>query len=239
MMDIFFVLIQQLEATHKNTYNEKFPPCIKAILEDTGYSTKSSLMKLQEETIKTIEDYLTSNKSVLNHLTCCYSDVYKKMDHFHFLPGHKAIILSLPNDVEQLKMFNELTTNKRTIKQKTKQANEEENKQMKKRVKKRGRKKIKKRCKYSDAELKQKLVELMIATSRRGNFQLPEGTITDANIIEFERFPEDDENVCTCKFSCPFCSKLTKLIFKTYWMSSNATKHLKSHIQSNLPIMES
>lgn len=199
-----------MEWFYKKAYKEKFPPCIKAILEDTGYTTKLSLSKLQAETIKSIEDFVTSNKRVLKQLTCCHSNVYKKLDHFRFLPGHKSIILSLPNQIEELQMCKGLKTNKRA------------NKKTKKGTKQRSR--------YSDDELKQKLVNLLVAASRRGQFQLPEGTISDANIIEFKRYPKTDENVCECKFSCPFCPKNVKVVFKTFWMSSNATKHLKCHI---------
>lgn len=85
----------------------------------------------------------------------------------------------------------------------------------------------------TDPALKEKLISNLIAASKKTGFEFPVGIISEANIVDYKREPIESANICKCRFSCPFCSKKIPVIFKHFWMSSNVTKHLKSHIMSN------
>lgn len=81
----------------------------------------------------------------------------------------------------------------------------------------------------SNDELKKVLIDGLMACSGKAGCKFPEGTISEFNIQDFQRVNEDDL-VCKCRFTCPFCTKSFSLKFTTCWTTSNATKHLKLHI---------
>lgn len=197
---------RRLETFHKKKYNEKIPPCIKSLLSDAGYDTLSRLKNIDEEKVKCVEEFLAANKTLVDKLKCCHSSVYKQLEHFQFLPGHKTVIMSLPDEIREMERNNM-------------------------RNKESSPKNIKKNS-LSDEELKENLIKNLTTASGKAGFQIPRGIISELNLVEFERFPEDNVNVCKCRFSCPFCSKTFSLIYKTFWMSSNATKHLKTHVSA-------
>lgn len=78
-------------------------------------------------------------------------------------------------------------------------------------------------------ELKIVLVQQLQAYLEK--FDLQGNIISDRNIRNFEEITIDnDRKNYRCEFSCLFCSKVIPVLYKTYWMNSNVTKHLKAHI---------
>lgn len=193
----------------KNFTAEKYPGCVVKLLTAAGFDTILSLSGIDEEKIKEIEVFLTSNKQFVNELKCCQSEWYKELEHFQFLPGHKAIILALPEKIK------EMTTEKSKSKLCLNQNNSAQ-----------------------DEELKQHLIKNLIAFSGKAGFQLPQQAISEANIHEFERGSDDNVFVAKCRFSCPFCSKNYSVIYKKNWQSSNVTAHLRKHIDAQLHTQE-
>lgn len=173
------------------------PDCVKTLLICAGFDTISSLSNLNEKSIVEIEQYLSTKKGVIAKLNCCYSDEYKNLEKFEFLPGHKAIILAIPDMLFVRKLHRN----------------------------------------YSDQDLKNMLINKLTTASvnaaRKKGFQFAEGTISEANLIRFHR-PKDGKNIVSkCSFSCPFCSKVYALTYKTYWKTNNAWTHLKNvHIEN-------
>lgn len=178
---------QKLEKHHKKFFGGNFPNCIKILLISSGYSVNSSLANLNEKRIEEIEQYLNSNKYIIRNLECCYSEEYKALDKFQFLPGHKTVILAIPDMLD-----------------------------------------VSKEHILSDQELKDSLIRKLMVASRRAGLNIPAGTISEANLIQFERTPNENDTVCKCIFSCPFCSKRYTIKHKTFWNTSNAWKHLKT-----------
>lgn len=193
----------------KNFTAEKYPGCVVKLLTAAGFDTILSLSGIDEEKIKEIEVFLTSNKQFVNELKCCQSEWYKELEHFQFLPGHKAIILALPEKIK------EMTTEKSKSKLCLNQNNSAQ-----------------------DEELKTHLIKNLIAFSGKAGFQLPQQAISEANIHEFERGSDDNVFVAKCRFSCPFCSKNYSVIYKKNWQSSNVTAHLRKHIDAQLHTQE-
>lgn len=55
--------------------------------------------------------------------------------------------------------------------------------------------------------------------------------ISERNILDVKCKKNDDGSLAIeCGFSCPLCDKVTKVIYSGYWQASNATKHLKKHV---------
>lgn len=95
-IDIF----EKLEKFSKN----KIPECIKSILKFAAFDTACSLSSLDEAAISSIENYVDqSEKSIINQLVCCNADKYQGQSHFHFLPGHRTILRSIPELIKQMK----------------------------------------------------------------------------------------------------------------------------------------
>lgn len=188
----------------EDSSDEKLPKCLKHLLISSGYDKLSSLGQIDEKSIKEIEQFHTTTKCYVNQLNCCYSEYYKQLESFAFLPGHKVTLLGIPTRIAQIKP---------EIKQKKpkKQASAASKKTV------------------SNEDLISNLINNLMQYSGKAGFQFPDGTITDLNIQDFIRGTNEDNFVCKCKFSCPFCTKIVPLQYKQFWMTSNVTQHIKMH----------
>lgn len=203
---------QSLAAWKLLEKDEKFPKCVKSLLIAAGYDTLSSMNALSDEKIHEIEHFHTENKQFIVKLNCCYDQHYKRLEVFAFLPGHRTTILGLPARIAQMKMQNMNNTPVNTPKDRTAAVS-----------------KISVKKSLPDMELQTNLIENLMKYSGKMGFQFPAGMISDANIRDFVRGSDEDNFVCKCKFSCPFCAKTFRLAYKEFWMSSNVTHHLKMH----------
>lgn len=174
------------------------------LLERAAYDTMTSLKAIDTAKISDIEEYLMEHRSTwINDIHCCKSEDYKNQTTFHFLPGHKTIVLAIPEQIKQMGGV----------------------KQMTKMAKKKDR---------PDEVLKQNLISNLMNYMENNNFELPAGILSENSIRGFVRGSEIENFVCKCQFVCPFCPKVFPLTFKSFWMSSNLTNHLKYHIESDV-----
>lgn len=186
---------------------EKFPPCIKSILISSGYDKLNSLRQIDAEKVNEIEMFVNENKDLINNLKCCFKDQYQKPGEFRFLPGHKALILGISKQIDQIEQMKSLVRKKTTKDPSSKS--------------------------LSDADLKRKLVSNLLKYTGKLNYQFPDEAISERNIMDFKRGLENDDYVCKCRFSCSVCSKNFPLVYKSFWMTSNVTLHLKKHIEAD------
>lgn len=192
---------------------EKFPKCIKLLLKSAGYDTMTSLSELSEESIKYIEKFHQDNKTIIESLACCYSDVYKKLDIFCFLPGHKAILLGIPKKIQKIK--EEMVANIGCG-----SAN---------RTKNEANKMILKSSK-SDDDLKSKLINNALKIIAKLSTNIVQSDVVgEVHIIEFERSDNSVKFLCKCDFQWPFCIQKIPVVFKKYWQTSNLGTHLRKH----------
>lgn len=95
-----FIFIQsaweKLEDAHWKKYKETFPECVKKILIHTGFENGASLQNITRLAIEDIESYVNTHRELLQDLDCCFSETYGNMIRFEFMPGHIAIINSIP-----------------------------------------------------------------------------------------------------------------------------------------------
>lgn len=64
--------------------------------------TLHALSEINEKKFKELESFLTFNVKIVKNLTCCRSDCYKQLQIFQLLPGHKAIIMVLPDQMKNM-----------------------------------------------------------------------------------------------------------------------------------------
>lgn len=129
---------------------EKFPPCIKLILISSGYDKLNSLRQIDAGKVGEIETFVNENKDLIKNLECCFKDQYQKLAVFKFLPGHKALVLGIPKQIEQMKSM----------------------------VRKKSTKKLSSKS-LSDADLKQKLISNLLKYTGKLNYQFPNEAISE------------------------------------------------------------
>lgn len=191
-------LLQSKVWSHLENFNgEKYPKCVKMLLIASGYDTLIALNEIDQGKLAKIQDHINENRELTSNLKCCYGEIYKKQTEFHFLPGHKATILGIKNQIAQLKESSGWKERQRASKHK------------------------------SEDQLKTALVVSLDAYASKCG--LPKNIISAVNIIEFHHITEAGQDVYKCGFSCLFCDKVISVKYKTYWMTSNATKHILYH----------
>lgn len=90
-------LIRELE----KSINEKFPDNIGDILIEAGFTTKTSLSKLDFNSLRSIEKYVQDNPEKFGIIL--KDTRYEQSVKFKFLPGHEALLLSLPEEILRIK----------------------------------------------------------------------------------------------------------------------------------------
>lgn len=193
---------------------EKFPDCVKILLTKTGYDRMNSLSKIDAERILEIEAHLDTNREWVNELKCCNSDSYKQLAVFKFLPGHKILILGIPEQIERMKEAQEkhgdADNAKKIVTTKSPKTQQ------------------------TDEEIIQSMVSNLLKFAKKINFPLQDGMLSANNVNDFERGNHLNNFLYKCRFSCPFCEKVFPLRYQTFWMTSNLTKHLKEHMSYEL-----
>lgn len=159
-----------------------------------------ALSELDHGKLLAIEEHINKHHELVTSTKCCYSEMYKEQEKFSFLPGHKATVLGIAEQVKRMKN-EEFMAQKRAPKPKKFQ---------------------------SENALKCSLVCRLAKYSTKLGFPMPDGVISERNIRDFKH--NNVNKTYRCVFSCPFCDKTIPIIYKTFWMTSNATTHVKFHV---------
>lgn len=187
---------------------EKYSPCIKKWLIHAGYNKLVALAELNEDRVAKVEGHINENPDLVTNLKCCYSETYQNQTTFSFLPGHKATILGIGQQVARMK---EQHTTVKLMPNKPKP-------------------KVKKI--QSATHIKSMLIEKLIAYPGKHGVKLLAGVISEGNIMDFEATSKDGEvNGAQCVFSCPLCVKFIPTSYTTHWKSSNVTNHIRTHVE--------
>lgn len=83
---------------------DNLPECLKKILIFCGYNTMLSLQNISPQSIPEIERFINENqlgRGITKSFDCCCSETYSEQEKFHLLPGHKAVIIALPEIVKK------------------------------------------------------------------------------------------------------------------------------------------
>lgn len=101
---VMITMSKQFWLDFEKFVNGKIPACIKKILSETGFDTDICLESINSESIKEIENHVNKRKDILKET------VYENASSsacFEFLPGHKILLLSLPERIKQFKQEKE------------------------------------------------------------------------------------------------------------------------------------
>lgn len=100
----------------ENFVGENVPMFLKLILEKTGFDSLLSVKHISSESIAELEQYVDNQRNeiileILSHLEKCghYDmsyEIYKEQTVFKFLPGHRTILLSLPDNIKSMQSNN-------------------------------------------------------------------------------------------------------------------------------------
>lgn len=203
---------------------ENFPGCLAFIFAQAGYTTLISLKRITQESILEVERFVDENKATLSmpNGTCrakCGCKSYSTVTEFKFLPGHRIMINIL---IEMLGRRSE------AIEQQLKGAKgPNQSNQCKKYWRK-----------HSKEKLSQMLIQSIHTVCKKENYPKMINLIKDVNVTEYLETLEPssqcgkDHFSCKLTFGCPVCPHRSRLTFKEYWMTSNASKHLRIHIEA-------
>lgn len=162
--------------------NDKFPKCVKTILQAAGFNTINSLRSIDEETVKDIEKYIDENRDVLKNIDCCGKNQYLKTSKFVFLPGHKAFLINISKKIDEINNINNKCEKSNTKSSKNPLSQPEPK---------------------SEDILKAQLISNLVKYLIKIDPDTPENIITECNILEFDQKQNSLEP--RCKFANVVC----------------------------------
>lgn len=206
-------IIRQLE----KSLNEKLPEKIGQILDESGFCTKSAILTLSDiANIKFIEEHINENRE--NYRLILQKTRYENKTPFKFLPGHVALIKSLPNEI--LKISQQKKENKKTrkIQPETNQLSLADNTQS-------GNSSDVNEIQNSDKseEIKQELIQKINAFCARKKIS---NGVSDENILDWRC----ESGVFKCSVKCSSCPKIIPCNYnQKFWVCGNFTTHWNKH----------
>lgn len=179
-------------------------------MKTSGFDSDISLRSLNRERLIEIEHFVNAYKSQLDEIKLAVNGtIYAKLDPFIFTPGHRSVLLQIPNALEQnkRKCYVAASVAKNVAVESTpipRPIHSEE----------------------EQLETESKYKALLIAKLKKFlDKQKIQLDLKDENIIDFCL----ENNQYKCKVQCPSCDRVIPGIFNKHWAISNIEKHLKTH----------
>lgn len=187
-----------------------YPKFIKTILLSSGFDNKSSLLLIDKERVKDIEEYVSKNRYLLKK-----TSYEKNTETFEFSIGHKVLLTNIPKYIKQFE------------KQSVAQLEEKKKLELELRKETEVNSLVNTDPTVSKNVLLQKLRSYSKAT--KFNFEISEKNI--------ENFAKTDQGF-NCQVLCPHCPKKYLISFKRYWNTSNFTNHIRTHFKFDVVDVE-
>lgn len=204
---------------------EKIHDNLLEIISEAGFSNKIAIKSISQSNLSSIEQYINKNRERFTEIL--NGTRYEGFEQFEFLPGHAALLLSLPSYIEKLESTKKIQTRKRRHSCITEvQQNRDhpgDHPQSEDRS--------------ADYEEESEAERLHIEGVRQllikkiNNFASKKGlktVITDDNIKNFRVEANSNFN---CDLKCPIleCNRKVPCNYCTHWVCGNFQTHLKSH----------
>lgn len=78
---------------------EEIPKTVVYVLTETGFNSKIALKNIKSADVTQIESFVNSNFGIFSH--ALIGSHYENMQQFEFLPGHRTLIESFPQYIDQ------------------------------------------------------------------------------------------------------------------------------------------
>lgn len=208
------VTMQKFWTKFENHSSTKYSPILNFFLKKCGID-RTSFSDITEDTIKQIEIEINKDKSILK------KSVYDETKEFKLSIGHRLSLINIP---EKYRKFCEY---------------EKENKKTRRIFLSLLKETI--CCEDNDdpdSEPDQVIKLLLTKLNRVAKEKFEEKYIIDKSHLKKIRIKSNNAH---CSVQCPFCEVKIPCIFKSYWIVSNFTKHVSSHLtqtqnQAKIPI---
>lgn len=178
---------------------------------------------MKSSSIQLIENYVNANRDSFNRIL--KRTKYEKLEIFSFLPGHVALILSLPE-------FAKLITPKQRSLKKIKYS------ETRSETTNEGANEHHTRSELGETAATEKLDEAIIRErliSKINKFTISKQIVAEINenhIIDFRY----EDNSFKCSVHCVFCGKKIPCKYVKYWLCGNYQAHLKKHDSEQINI---
>lgn len=202
-------IFNSLEKILGEAFNDNIPE----ILTAAGFDTKTSLKSMNIQCITAIENFINQNKNQYQEIL--KGTKYENTEIFKFLPGHCALILSLPEYIQALSSKNVRGKKRKhceTIDHPPSSNTDHpsahiDGAEIDVNVK---------------TKIKQELINKINNFSTNKNINVQ---IQDHHILNFRC--EDDSYKCSVQ--CSVCEKIVPCKYNTHWVCGNFETHLKKH----------
>lgn len=202
---------------------DKFKDNLIGILTEAGYDTKSAIKSLNSSKISDIELYVNQNRDRYREIL--KKTRYENCEIFQFLPGHAALILTLPDYIAQ---FPSQTT-KKSRPQKRRYSESEQKDHPPNKSNCQTTETVNSSIKdhtdrFGDiANIRQELIAKINKFAQKKQIDLE---LNDQHILNLRV----ENNSIKCSAQCPFCEKKVPCNYATHWVCGNFQMHIKSHI---------
>lgn len=177
------------------------PQCMKQILSAVGYNSAYSLLTITDQKLDELEAYIEQNlREVVDSI-----DVYKLKKPFQFLPGHRALIFGIKEEL--IKHSGNKVSKPGSRKPSSQQAS---------------------RDNLSANDLRISLENQL--SSYANNCLAKFGLKTHYIVNEVKLTQSENQTFAQCVVTCPNCLTINHLRYDKYWKTSNVFKHIRSHI---------
>lgn len=102
--------MEEMWANLEHCVGYKVPASLKYMLWKCGYDCEISVKQISEKRIEELEKFIQKNRNEILSNEGLGDDmcIYKKQRIFEFLPGHKTILLDLPESIKKMQSENTL-----------------------------------------------------------------------------------------------------------------------------------
>lgn len=199
---------------------DTIPDVIINICRRAGYDNALAILDFDVSDIKTIEEHTEQySRDILNE-----SDIYSDVRPFVFKPGHKKLLLTLPNKIHGFKncksrknLFN--STKLEASKPFVEKVVEE----------------VELLTESEISDLREKLIDKINYSVRVCGLQAVFSTaevVTDIEPYISHSLKNQKKPSYKCHVKCALCEKLIPCTHNSHWQISNLDRHLKNHLNN-------
>lgn len=200
-------IIRELE----RSINEKFPDNIGKILIEAGFTTKTSILKLNVSCIRL--QYVQENPEKFRSIL--KGTRYEHLAIFRFLPGHEALLQSLPEEI--------IKVNNKKEQKNTKKRRHSETYELSREAKSANVSSTNEIPHSASPNKKGELITKIRKFATKKN--IPIEGFSEQNLLNFRS--ENAEYKCSVR--CPYCPREVPCNNNKYWLCGNFTSHLIKH----------